>query len=184
MQKRVLIFHGTDCNPQSFWYPWLGKQLIKRGLEIAVPSYPDINHKSISEFLPKVLKENKFDSDTILIGHSAGSPLILAILNSIDKPIKQAILVAGYARMKGKENVPDPVLMDSYDWEKISRNVGDIVFINSDNDPWGCNDVEGRYMLDRIGKGKLIIAKGEGHMGSDSFNQPYREFPLLLKLID
>ena len=39
-------------------------------------------------------------------------------------------------------------------------------------------------MLDQIEKGKLIIMKGEGHMGSDKFRQPYKEFPFLLKLID
>jgi hypothetical protein len=39
-------------------------------------------------------------------------------------------------------------------------------------------------MLDKIGKGKLIVMKGEGHMGSDTFKQPYKEFPFLLKLID
>ena len=32
--------------------------------------------------------------------------------------------------------------------------------------------------------GTLIIRHGEGHMGSSKFNQPYKEFPLLTKLID
>jgi hypothetical protein len=37
-------------------------------------------------------------------------------------------------------------------------------------------------MFDHLG-GTLIVRHGEGHMGSDSFNQPYKEFPLLEKLI-
>jgi len=32
--------------------------------------------------------------------------------------------------------------------------------------------------------GTLIIRHGEGHMGSDKFNQPYREFPLLEKILE
>ncbi|MEK7577324.1 MAG: hypothetical protein AAB492_01730 [Patescibacteria group bacterium] len=30
----------------------------------------------------------------------------------------------------------------------------------------------------------MIIRHGEGHMGSDSFKQPYKEFPFLVKLIE
>lgn len=74
------------------------------------------------------------------------------------------------------------MIQDVYDWEKIKRNVRELYFINSVNDPWGCNDVEGRWMFDRLG-GTLII-NHEGHMGSDTFKQPYKEFPLLLKLLE
>jgi hypothetical protein len=97
--------------------------------------------------------------------------------------IRQAILVSGYARPFG-EFKEIPILQKTYNWQKIGDHVHEINFINSDNDPWGCNDVEGRYMLDAIGKGKLIVMKGEGHMGSDTYKQPYKEFPFLLKLID
>ena len=38
-------------------------------------------------------------------------------------------------------------------------------------------------MFDTFG-GTLIIRHGEGHMGSNAMNQPYKEFPLLLKLIE
>lgn len=31
--------------------------------------------------------------------------------------------------------------------------------------------------------GDLIIRHGEGHMGSEKFNQPYKEFPLLVNLV-
>lgn len=118
-----------------------------------------------------------------MIGHSAGCPLALSILENIDVRIKQAIFVSGYAREIVDPPKPEPILQKTYDWGKIKGNVADIIFINSDNVPWGCNDVEGRYMLDNLG-GTLIIKKGEGHMGSDTFNQPYKEFPFLIKLID
>jgi hypothetical protein len=38
-------------------------------------------------------------------------------------------------------------------------------------------------MLDQVGKGKLIVMKGEGHMGSEKFKQPYKEFQFLLRMI-
>jgi len=80
------------------------------------------------------------------------------------------------------EKDAQPILQEKYDWEKIRQNVQDIIFINSDNDPWGCDDKEGYHMFKNLG-GTLIIRHGEGHMGSDKFNQPYKEFPLLERLL-
>ncbi len=85
-------------------------------------------------------------------------------------------------QLKKLEKEAEPILQKKYDWNKIRENVKDIIFINSDNDPWGCDDKEGYYMFKNIG-GTLVIRHGEGHMGSDKFNQPYKEFPLLESLL-
>jgi predicted alpha/beta hydrolase family esterase len=178
--KKTIIFHGTDETPESYWYPWLANKLRDRGYEVEVPSYPDINHTHISEFLPKVLKNHSFDKDTILVGHSAGGPLLLSILENVDTTIPQAILVAGYSMLpEGEER--HPVMQDSYDWEKIKRNVKDIYFINSINDPWGCNDKQGRIMFDKLGGTQIV--RNEGHFGSSTYKQPYPTFELLDRLI-
>lgn len=76
----------------------------------------------------------------------------------------------------------EPILQASYDWDKIQQHANEFVFINSDNDPWGCDDKAGRKLQEHLG-GRLIICKGQGHFGSDTYKQPYKEFPLLLKLI-
>ena len=179
--KNAIILHGTGCNPESFWQPYLKSELEKRDYEVWVPALPNADTPDLKEWLPTALQGN-YTSETVLIGHSAGCPLILSVLENLEQPIKQAILVAGYARKKGSME-EELILQNDYNWEKIKNNVGDIVFINSDNDPWGCNDVEGRHMFDHLG-GTLIIKHGEGHMGSEKFNQPYKEFPLLVKLIE
>jgi predicted alpha/beta hydrolase family esterase len=75
------------------------------------------------------------------------------------------------------------IIKESYDWAKIKENCSKFVIINSDNDPWGADDKEGRFMADKLG-GILIIPMGEGHMGSDYYGQPYKEFPLLEKMIE
>ena len=104
------------------------------------------------------------------------------MLEYIDVKIAKAILVAGYGRQRPSKKEKDMMIQEIYDWDLIKSHVRDIYFINSVNDPWDCNDTEGRYMFDRLG-GTLIINQ-EGHMGSDSFKQPYKEFPLLVKLIE
>lgn len=126
-----------------------------------------------------MLTNGKFFEETIIIGHSTEASLILSILENIDKKIKQAILVSGYAQpLPEKEGLKRE---GKFNWSVIREHLQDIIFINSDNDPWGCDDKQGRIMFDNLG-GTLII-KHEGHMGSTTYNQPYREFPLLLKLI-
>ncbi len=96
--------------------------------------------------------------------------------------IKLSILVAGYSQplLGNKGNTYN--IKDYYNWEKIKSTCKEFIFINGVNDPWGANDIQGRFMFDNLG-GKLII-NNEGHMGSDFYNQPYKKFPFLLKLID
>jgi uncharacterized protein len=180
MHKRAIIFHGTDETPDSYWYPWLAGQLRARAYEVAVPAYPELNHQPIAEFLPIVLRDHHIDSSTVLIGHSAGGPLLLSILEHIEAVVPQAILVAGYSmRLPGETT--DPVLQSSYDWVKIKSHVKDVYFINSTNDPWGCDDQQGRIMFEHLG-GTQIICK-EGHFGSGTNHQPYPTFELLNQII-
>lgn len=180
MAKRAIIFHGTDCKPEDYWYQWLGKKLEARGYSVEIPYYPEINHEPIAESLQKALKAHTFDIETVIIGHSAGGPLLLSILENVDQVLPQAILVAGFSRLlPNKEK--DPILQESYDWDKIKKNIKDIVFINSVNDPWGCNAEQGRFMFDKLGGTQII--RNDGHFGSETYNQPYPEFPLLDRLI-
>ena len=179
--KNAIILHGTSCTPDSFWQPSIKEYLIKKGYKVWVPQLPDADKPDLKKWLPYVLENGTFNQDTILIAHSAGSPLILSILENIHIQIRKAILVAGYIEVKiGEESL---VLQKEYNWTKIKQNVKDIIFINSDNDPWGCDDKQGLAMFKKLG-GTLIIREGEGHMGSDSFKQPYRRFYLLEKLLD
>ncbi len=181
--KNAIIFHGTDCKPEDYWYAWLGKQLEVKGYSVEIPHYPKINHEQIDTFLPKVLAAHTFDEETVIVGHSSGAPLLLSILENVDATLSKAVLVAGYARIRPEDNGKrDPVLQESYDWERIKQHVRNIAFINSTNDPWGCNDVEGRFMFDKLGGTQLI--RNDGHFGSTSYNQPYKEFPLLKELLE
>lgn len=143
---------------------------------------PDPDNPKIKTQLPFVLENGKFSKDTIIIAHSAGCPLTLSVLENLDVKIKKIVLVAGFATpLNGEKS--DPIIQENYNWKKIRQNVEDIILINSDNDPWGCDDKQGLYMFKNLG-GKLIILHGEGHMGSDKFKQPYKEFPLLEKILE
>ncbi len=178
--RNAIIFHGTDDNPNRYWYKWLGKELEKEGYTVTIPHNTTINKESIDTLLPKVLKQHTFDSETLLVGHSAGGPLILSILENIDVQIAKAVLVAGYCTHPD-DQMDDPVLQETYDWEKIRQNVQEIIFINSVNDPWNCNDAQGRMMFDHLGGTQVIL--NDGHFGSIPKGQVYDTFPLLKTVV-
>ena len=177
--KQVIVLHGTGGSPKHFWFPYLKRTLPQNKYQVHIPQLPNASNPDIKEWLPFVLKKFDFNQNTILVGHSAGCPLILGILENIDVKISKAILVAGFI------NNPKPlaILQAKYDWATIKKHSKHFVFINSVNDPWGCNDIQGRKMFDKLG-GDLIIRENQGHMGSVKFNQPYRKFPLIKFLIE
>lgn len=181
MKRNAIIFHGTGGTPKHFWFPYVKKELEKMGYDVSIPQLPYSNKPDIDKWLPYAMENETFKENTVTIGHSAGCPLILSTLENIDTKIAKAILVAGF--VEPMDDNPEPILQENYDWKKIRSNVKDIVFINSDNDPWGCDDKQGRKMFDKL-VGTLIIRHGERHMGSDKFDQQYKKFPLVVKLIE
>ncbi|MDO8609150.1 MAG: hypothetical protein Q7R95_01250 [bacterium] len=58
----------------------------------------------------------------------------------------------------------------------------EFIFINSKNDPWGCNDKQGLFMWEKLG-GTMILLKNEDHFGSKQFKQEYKRFKLLEKIL-
>jgi predicted alpha/beta hydrolase family esterase len=175
--KNAILLHGTFGNPDNFWFPWLRAQLKAQGFSVTAPQLPDADHPNLERWTKFAVKNLKFDADTVLIGHSAGCPTVLSILERLKKPIRRAILVAGYIRLKEMKD-DNPMLLKEPDWEKIKRNGHEFFFFNSDNDPWGCNISQGEALRKKLG-GTLIIKTGERHFGSKTFKQTYDAFPLL-----
>ncbi len=174
---KAIIFHATESTPDDFWYKSVAAQLTARGYQVEIPSYPDINREDISTFLPKVLAAHAIDADTVLIGHSAGATLILSIAEHV--PFRQGILVSGFSQPYS-EVEKDPIIQETYDWDKIKTNCKDFIFINSVNDPWSCDDKQGRIMFDQLGGTQII--KNEGHFGSKGAKQEYPTLDLVARL--
>ncbi|MET9022418.1 alpha/beta hydrolase [Actinopolymorpha sp. NPDC004070] len=178
MNRKAILFHGTGANPEVVWLPWLRDRLGGRGYAVESPHYPDLNVEPVDSFLPRVLANHTFDEGTVLVGHSGGAALLLAILQHIDVPVAQAVLVAGYSTQPNTSD--EPVLQAAYDWTAIKAHVRDLYFVNSRNDPYGCDERQGRAMFDRLGGTQII--RDDGHFGD--YDQPYPTFELLDKLID
>jgi uncharacterized protein len=175
--KNAVLLHGMFGNPENFWFPWLRQQLEAKGYKVTAPQLPAADTPNLNVWTPFALENMSFDRETLIVGHSAGCPLTLAILNQLKTPIFRAVLVAGFIRLKEMED-DNVMLMKSPDWDKIKTNGRDFYFFNSDNDPWGCDHTQGAALREKLG-GTLIVQTGERHFGSKTFEQPYDSFPLL-----
>jgi len=176
--RRAIIFHGTGGHPDYLWYSWLGDRLAARGYDVELPHYPDLNVEPVATFLPKVLANHVIDSETVLVGHSGGAALLLAVLQHVEVTVPQAMLVAGYATPPNSDD--EPVLQESYDWPSIARHAAGLYFVNSVDDPYGCDAAQGRRMLELAGGTQIV--RQDGHFGDG--DQPYPTFDLLDRLID
>jgi predicted alpha/beta hydrolase family esterase len=76
--------------------------------------------------------------------------LILSLLDAIDEPIAKAILVAGFAAPLPSIEKTKFMIQPLYDWDKMKDNAEDIVLINSDDDPYGCDDTQARLVADSL----------------------------------
>lgn len=173
MSRRAIIFHGTGGAPGYCWYRWLGEQLTQRGYQVEVPHLPGINVEPIDTFLPKVLSDFTFDEDTVLVGHSGGAALLLSLLEHLEVTVPLAVLVAGYGTRPGSEE--EPVLQMDYDWSRIRSHVTDIYFLNSVQDPYGCDDRQGRALFDQLGGTQII--RPEGHFETPTLELVDRLIP-------
>ena len=178
--KNAIILHGGYSSPNHYWLPSIKLFLEKRNYEVWAPQLPGAE-PDLKNWLPFVLQNGKYNENTILISHSLGSALALAVLENLRVPIHKAILVAGFSKPRG--DFKEKMLQKKYNWKKIKDNVKEIIFINSDNDPWGCGTKQALFMWKHIG-GTLVLCEKEGHFGSESYNKPYKKFPLLEKLLE
>jgi predicted alpha/beta hydrolase family esterase len=134
--KRVILIHGWEGSPEDGWKPWLKSELEKEGFFVIVPAMPDPAHPKMKAWLSHLKKSvGTPDKDCYLVGHSLGCITILRYLESINRPIGGAVLVAGFTSSLGYKDLESffktPIM-----WEKIRQNCGRVITINSDNDPY------------------------------------------------
>lgn len=182
--SNAILLHGTGgSDVDYFWFADTKDHLESLGYSVWWPLLPNTDRPELKE-TRNYIEQNMptLDENSIIIGHSSACPAILDLLQQEDLMVKQVILVGGFYEEIDKEGASALMLPSSFDWNKLKANAHEYILINSDNDPWGCNDIQARKASLKLG-GTLIVPAGQGHMGSISFNQPMKEFDLLKRLI-
>ena len=185
MEKTAWLLHGTGGSDKDyFWFADTKKYLEQHGYKGWWPLLPSTDKPELIETRNFIEDDMPFLShNTIIIAHSSACPVVLTLLQHFKIQIKQVILVSGFYQSIDDEGFSERMLQkEEYDWSAIRTAAKEIILINSDNDPWGCDDKQARPVAEKLGA-KFILAEGQGHMGSGTFNQPYRSFPLIKELL-
>lgn len=187
--KNALILHGAGNNSSGNWFPWLKKQLKKKGFKVWVPDLPDSNHPIQRDWLETIFSNSnwEFNESSVLIGHSSGATLILRILEKLPEnmQIKKAVLVAGpldKGSIKKFWQYKEDLTKSPFNWKKIKSSVTELVLFYSENDPYDCGIRHGEEICRQTG-GRLIFKKGQGHFNLEA-SKKYNQFPELLRFID
>lgn len=157
---KALILHAWYNKPENNWYPWLKKELERKGYKVYLPELPtmDTDLPDMNSQLAFIRSLFPIDENTTIIGHSLSC--LLAMRLAEDNPYQKMILVAGwdFDDLTAEHKLFWP---DKIDHRSIKNNVKEIFCFSSDNDPYftACQQKE---MSKRL-NGKLILIKGAGH---------------------
>jgi len=90
----VFLVHGWGGNNEGNWFNWI-KEETQKSFDTIIPNFPNSTKPKLKEWIAEMEKyKSKFDSNTILIGHSLGCPTICSFLEKNKIKVKKLILVA------------------------------------------------------------------------------------------
>lgn len=184
LKKRVFIIHGWDGYPEEGWFPWLKKELKKRGFDVQVPAMPNTSEPKIGEWVPYLSKlVGEVDEDTFFVGHSIGCQTILRYLERLpeNKKIGGVVLVAGWftlTNLSSEEEwkIAKPWIETPISIGKIRKHTNNFVVVLSDNDDWVPLG-ETRYLFETRLGAKTITEHDKGHFDN------IRELPSALEAL-
>ncbi len=168
--KRAIIVHGWGGSPTGNWFQWLRAELEKQNFTVGVPKMPNADFPEIDKWVIHLAKFVDEEDDNYLIGHSMGCQAILRYLEN--KPenvkVKGAVLVAGFITSLSEAimgNPDDAIIVTPWietpiDLKKAKANVGKIISIVSDDDPYITEDNWEKFEE----LGKLVVLHKKGHI--------------------
>lgn len=143
----VTILHGYGVTPEKMWFPWIHRELERRGYAVNVPHLPDSLRPDYRKWraAASVLARN-WDEGTLVIGHSVGGAFALRLIEReaksriaglvmVASPITAIVNVKPYVRFFAQ-----PI-----DWERIRKAAKQVAVIHAKNDPLVSYDHAIRY---------------------------------------
>lgn len=173
-QKRVFLIHAWGGKPGDVWFPWLKRELEKRGFIVIAPEMPDTETPKIENWVPYLAKlVGEPDEDTYFLGHSIGCQTIARYLAGLpeEKKAGGVVFVAGFAEYVTGLTEEEQVIMDSWtrtpiDWSKVRNHAKKFVAIHSDNDPYVPLD-NAKFFKEKLGA-EVSVEQGKGHFDEES----------------
>src|SRR3989339_1323630 len=162
-KRHYVLLHGFKSSSKGTFFPWLKNELKKRGHQVTALDLPSSYLPKLDDQIDHVLKNVKFDSDTVLVGHSLGTVIALKVLERLVSPIAKTVLVSGLMEPDAKKENRALPLKIFFDWKfdlaKIKANAGEIKILRDLTDSV-IGDHQGSVMHKNLG-GELIEFEAE-----------------------
>ncbi len=175
MTKRLFIVHGWDFNPQMHWYPWLKKELEKKGFNVIVPEMPHTSEPEINAWVSHLKKVvGTLDEETYFIGHSIGCQTIMRLLEKEDynSKIGKMVFVAGWFKLNNLEDeevkkIAHPWINTPINFDKVKEKTTKLTVFLSSNEPYNYVE-ENKIIFEEKLKARVIVLKNRGHFTEDN----------------
>lgn len=184
IMRRVFIIHGWAHTPKRDFFPWMKKELSKRGMRVYVPLMPGTNSPKIGPWVNKLSKTvNGLRPDDIFVAHSVGAQTVLRYLSKQKNKAAGLVLVAPWVHVtmgkgwtKEEKATAKPWLKSPIDWESVAKRSGKVTAILSDTDPFV--PVSDAKIFKKKLNAKTIILHGKGHIWDED---GVKKLPVALK---
>ena len=175
----AILIHGAYGNGQENWFPWLKRELEKKGIKVQVPKFPTPEGQDLAHWLNVFADfEMYVDKETVMIGHSIGSAFILNYLERTDRKIRAAFLVSPFVELLDNpkyDSINKTFVDRHFDWEKIKKSSQKFFVIHGNKDPYVPAGAA-KKVADNVGTRMKLIFDG-GHFNKEA---GFTEFPFLL----
>lgn len=180
MNKRIVLIHGWNDQPNQGWMAWLHNQAQTLGYEFTAPQMPVQKLPVISKWVGAAQEAiGSLKDNPILIGHSLGTYVLLNYLANYTGPVDESaqalILVAGFLKPGSKR--ADHFFGPIKNIANVRERAEHIYNIYSDNDKLVLPS-RSKQLANTIGGDKLCLP-GYGHF----LNKNTNEIPELLNII-
>src|SRR3989338_6747358 len=137
-KPNFVLLHGYTGSPKHNFFPWLKKELEKRGYKVQSPTLPhsDASRANENDDMDAFRKQVELNRNTVLLGHSLGTIVAMKALEKLDYPIRKLALVGGFLEPRFRDHARS--FTKTFNWrfnfEKIRTNAGKITILHDPND--------------------------------------------------
>ncbi len=184
---RVFIVHRWDGTPISDWYPWLKKELEKKGFVVEVPKMPNTSEPKIDKWVSHLKKiVGKLDNKTYFIAHSIGCQTVMRFLEkeNYNGKIGKVIFIAGWFKLDNLEDqevkeIADPWINNPINFDKVKQKMSKVTVFLSRNDPYGFIKYNAKIFREKL-DAEVILRDNKGHFTEDD---GIKKLPEVLNII-
>jgi len=178
----VYIVHGYLASPSAHWFPWLKREMEKRGASVSIIELPSPEAPQVDAWQAALKSQIKrVDGKAYFVAHSLGGITLLRFLEAAqaEAPAAGYILVSGFNEALPVIPELTPFAKADIDYERLQRVARERVVIAAQDDvivPHAMSEKLAAALDARF----VSVEHGNHFMESDGFT----EMPLVLEILD